>query len=137
MSCDFAVWYPDRHLTDEQAGVVYHLLCEGESDGVAPHPAIDAFDQEITARHPEIDDVPEEQLDNTELCPWSIAFDRAPGHLMMCCVWSKADYVERLVKELACKHGLAVFGPRRERLLTRLLLRLRLIKRGGNSGREQ
>ena len=111
MSCDFAVWYPNRRLSDEQALELYHQLCDGVTINVIAHPAVDAFYNEITAKHPEIDDIAEEDIDNTDLCPLSIAFDRSPGHLIMCCVWPKADYVERLVKELAQKHELAVFDP--------------------------
>ncbi|HEV2663734.1 MAG TPA: hypothetical protein VG324_02425 [Blastocatellia bacterium] len=117
MSCDFAVWYPNRRLSDEQALELYHQLCDGVTINVIAHPAVDAFYNEITAKHPEIDDIAEEDIDNTDLCPWSIAFDRSPGHLIMCCVWPKADYVERLVKELAQKHELAVFDPQTEEII--------------------
>jgi len=86
-------------------------LCGGNVDGIEPSPNVDAFYAEFTAKHPEIDDVPEEEIDNTDLCPWSIAFDRSPGHLILCCVWSKADYVESLVKSLAAKHRLSVYDP--------------------------
>jgi hypothetical protein len=111
MSCDFAIWYPHRRLNDKEATNLYHALCDGVVGGVAPHPAIDAFYRELTALHPEIDDIPEERIDDLDYCPWSVAFDRSPGHLIMCCVWPKADYVERLVKQLAHKHGLAVYDP--------------------------
>jgi len=117
MSCDFAVWYPNRRLSNEQALELYHQLCDGVTINVIAHPAVDAFYNEITAKHPEIDDIAEEDIDNTDLCPWSIAFDRSPGHLIMCCVWPKADYVERLVKELAQKHELAVFDPQTEEII--------------------
>jgi hypothetical protein len=88
----------------------------GRSDGVEGHPALDAFYEALTAIHPEIDDVPEEQLGNLDLCPWSIAFDRSPGHLIIPCVWSKANHCERLIKGLAQKHGLAVYDPQSERI---------------------
>jgi hypothetical protein len=117
MSCDFAVWYPNRRLSNEQALELYHQLCDGVTINVIAHPAVDAFYNEITAKHPEIDDIAEEDIDNTDLCPWSITFDRSPGHLIMGCVWPKADYVERLVKELAQKHELAVFDPQTEEII--------------------
>src|SRR5262245_33147622 len=117
MSCDFAVWYPSRRLTNEQAMELYHQLCDGITKDVIAHPAVDAFYNEITANHPEIDDIEDEDIDNTDLRPWSIAFDGSPGHLIMCCVWSKADYVERLVKGLAQKHGLALFDPQTGKII--------------------
>ena len=51
-----------------------------------------------------------------DLCPWSIAFDRSEGHIIICCVWSRADYVESLVRDLATKHELDVFDPQADRL---------------------
>jgi hypothetical protein len=51
-----------------------------------------------------------------ELSPWSCTFDHSPGHLIMSCIWPKADYVDALVKELARKHSLAVYDPQSERI---------------------
>jgi len=111
VSCDFGVWFPDRHLSDEEAGNLYAQLCDGEVAGIQPHAAVDAFYEELTSRHPEIDTIPEDRLDDHDYCPWSCALDRSPGHVIMPCVWSQAERVERLVHELAEKHGLAVYDP--------------------------
>ncbi len=111
MSCDFAVWYPKKKLTKAEAGTVYRQLCDGRSELVKPHPSIKAFYCDITALHPEIDDVPDEDIDNEDVCPWDIAFDKSEGHLIMPCMWSKAQYVEGLVRRLARKHRLAVYDP--------------------------
>ena len=111
MSYDLAVWNTSRRLTNEEAAKLYHQLCDSIITGVEPHPTIETFYTELTAKHPQIDDVPEDKIDDTDLCPWSIAFDRSPGHLIMPCVWSKAEYVDGLIRTLASKHGLAVFDP--------------------------
>ena len=111
MSCDFGVWFPSQQLDSSAAGELYGSLCQGDTSGVEPSSAIDAFFLELTSIHPEIDDVPEEAVGDMDRCPWSIAFDRSPGHLIMCCVWSKAEYVEALIKRLASKHGLVVYDP--------------------------
>ena len=111
MSCDYSVWNTPKRLSPEEAGALYARLCEGDTSGVVEHPGIASFYAELTKQHPEIDDVPEEQVDNADLCPWSIAFDRSEGHIIMCCVWSKADYVGLLASRLAAKHGLAFFDP--------------------------
>lgn len=116
MSCDYAVWYPHKRLSDVEAGALYLALCDGDTSGVREHPAVDAFYAELVAKHPQIDDLPEGQLDDHDLCPWSIAFDRSPGHLIMCCVWSKADDVGDLLKTLAIKHGLALYDPQSDRI---------------------
>jgi hypothetical protein len=111
VSYDLAVWYPHRHLSGKQAQELYGRLCGSDISGIIAHPAIDTFYQELTAKHPEIDDVPEDQIDDLDLCPWSIAFDRSPGHIILCCVWSRAEYVDALVKQLARRHGLVVYDP--------------------------
>jgi hypothetical protein len=117
MSCDHAVWYPSARLTDAEAGALYHALCDGRTEGVVPHPAIAAFYEELTSIHPEIDDVPGKKVDDGDPCPWSIAFDRSDAHLIICCVWPKANYVGDLLRRLAKKHGLALYDPQSERVV--------------------
>ena len=95
MSFDLGVWYPQKRLTDEEAGALYGNLCESRIDGVTPHPAVDAFYAELTARYPEIDTIPEDRIDDHDYCPWSCAPDRSPGHVIMPCVWSQAENVLR------------------------------------------
>jgi hypothetical protein len=111
MSYDLGVWYPHKRLSDEEAGKLYVGLCEGAAEGPTAHPAVEAFYQELTAKHPEIDTVPDDRIDDHDYCPWSCALDHSPGYVVMPCVWSKADYVDRYVRELARKHGLAVYNP--------------------------
>jgi len=117
MSFDLGVWYPHERLSHAQAGKLYVALCEGTAPNPAPHPAVDAFYQELTARWPEIDTVPDDKVDDRDYCPWSCEIDRFPGHIIMAAVWSKADDVDALVKQLARKHGLAVFDPQSERII--------------------
>ena len=116
MSCDFAVWNTQTRLTNAEARRLYLALCDGDSSGVSPSPAIDAFYSEITSLHPERRYVPDAELANWDLCPWSVDMDRSPGHLIMCCVWPKAGYVGSLLRRLAKKHNLALFDPQAEQI---------------------
>jgi hypothetical protein len=111
MSFDLGVWYPPTRISDKEAGQLYSRLCEGDTSGVVPHPAIEAFYADLTTRHPEIDAVPQEKIGDHDYSPWSCALDHSPGHVIMPCVWSKAEHVHRLVHDLARKHGLAVYNP--------------------------
>jgi hypothetical protein len=52
MSCDFGVWWPSRRLDDASAGELYAALCEGDTSGVEPSAAVDAFHRELTRMHP-------------------------------------------------------------------------------------
>lgn len=113
MSYDLAVWYPNRLLSDEEALEQYYQLCDESIAGLEPHPAIQAFYQELSRMHPEINDVPEDKAEDFDFSPWSVEHDRSDRHIIMCCVWSHANYVHNLVLKLAKKHGLAVFDPQR------------------------
>jgi hypothetical protein len=111
MSFDLCVWYPQGRIGNKEAGELYARLCDSDASGVVPHPAIDEFYGELTARHPEIDTIPEERIDDHDHCPWSCKLDHSPGHVIMSCVWSNATYVHQLVQDLARKRGLAIYDP--------------------------
>jgi len=111
MSFDLAVWHAPKRPTADEAGHLYVALCDSRTDGVAPHPAVDAFYNELVARYREIETVPDALIDDTDYCPWSCALDRSPGHVVMACVWSEAENVEQFVRDLAGRHGLTVYDP--------------------------
>jgi hypothetical protein len=111
MSFDLGVWHQQKPIPNKEATELYSRLCDGDTSGVLPHPAIPAFYAELTTKHPEIDTIPEDKLDDHDYCPWSCKLDYSPSHVIMSCVWPKAAYVHRFVKELAAKHGLALYDP--------------------------
>lgn len=117
MSYDSGVWFPQERISNEAATQLYIRLCGGDTSGVVSHPAINAFYAELTARHPEIDTIPEEKIDDHDYCPWSCKLDYSPSHIIMYCVWPKAGYVHKLVKGLARKHGLALYDPQSEEVI--------------------
>ena len=117
MSFDLAVWYPHRRVSDAEAGSIYQALCEEGATSLQAHPAVDAFYDELCARHPEIDDVPENRAgDFLGYSPWSCAHDRSAAQIVMCSVWSEADRTHATVAALARKHGLALYDPQSERI---------------------
>jgi hypothetical protein len=116
MSCDFFVWYPQKQISNVEATELYVRVCDGDGTDLAPNPSVDAFYAELTARHPEIDTIPELKIDDHDYCPWSCKLDHSPSHVIICCVWSKASDVHELVKVLARKHGLALYDPQSERV---------------------
>ena len=117
MSFDLGVWYPQKRIRNAEATELYLRLCDGDTNGVVPHPAVDAFYAELTARHPEIDTIPEEKIDDHDYCPWSCKLDYSPSHVIMSCVWSKATHVHQLVQTLTRKHGLALYDPQSEEVI--------------------
>ena len=108
MSFDLSVWYSSRPVEPSEGGPFHVALCEGERGRVEPSPHVHQFVQELTARYPQIDDVPEERVDD---CPWSIAFDQSDGHVMMSIAWSRAEEMLAVVRDLAAKHRLVCYDP--------------------------
>jgi hypothetical protein len=111
MSYDLAVWYPNGLLSDQEALEQYYELCHGNFDRLKPLPFVEAFYQELSKIHPEIDDVPVERIGDFDFSPWSFENERSDRYVIMSCVWSHADYIYDLVLNLAKKHGLVMFDP--------------------------
>ena len=110
MSFDLGVWYSSRPLTDEEAAERHRACCDnGDIDRlIEPHQSVADFVSEVTARYPQIDDVPEDEIEH---CPWSVAFDPSKGHVTMPICWSRVEDVAPVVMELAAKHGLVCYDP--------------------------
>lgn len=117
MSFDLAVWHTKKRLTDKEAGKLYEQLCDSLTDGVASHPNVSAFYNQLIAKYPEIDSVPDDRIDDSDFCPWSCAIDLSDGHVIMSCVWPQAENVKRTVFELAYKPGLAIYDPQEGRIV--------------------
>jgi hypothetical protein len=68
MSFDICVWYSSKPLSNEEASRKYIALCEGNEIEflIEPHDNIARFIDEVTIKYPQIDDVPEYEIDN---CP--------------------------------------------------------------------
>ena len=108
MSFDLGVWFSSRPMNNEEAAARYVALCDGNTDDIEANPAVAAFVTELTGLHPQIDDVPDEDVDD---CPWNCAFDVSEGHVIMPMSWSRCEEVALLVLQLAQKHGLICFDP--------------------------
>ena len=111
MSFDLGVWYSEKAVTPKQAGELYVSLCEGTIALEGQNQQICAFYDELTGKWPEIDKVPDEKIDDHDYCPRSCAIDRSGMHILLSCVWSKAQDVAAFVEELALKHELLLYNP--------------------------
>jgi hypothetical protein len=109
MSFDLGIWHSERALSVEEAGELYVKLCEQEWIPIADSPAIEAFYQELCGAYPEIDTLPEDQVDD---CPWSCAHDRSGLHVIVSMSWGeRTNPVAQCVVELAERHGLVCYDP--------------------------
>jgi hypothetical protein len=111
MSFDLGVWHSDGPLTNEEAGDIYLRLCEDWPHLEGDSADVIAFYEELIGHWPEIDSIPEENVGNFDICPWSCALDHSGEAVVMACVWSKADEVFAFVSQLADKHKLVLFDP--------------------------
>ena len=91
-----------------QAAERYIALGAGNLAGVEANHAVAAFLSELTRQYPQMDDVPEDQIDD---CPWSAAFDVSDGHIILPIAWSRCVEMAPVILALAEKHGLMVYDP--------------------------
>ena len=108
MSFDLAVWFEPASITNEEAAQKYLRLAEGDVADATEHPGVERFLQELSARYPDLDELPEEEIDDS---PWSCGFDRSGAHILMCMRWSVSTEVLDLIAALAEKHGLVLYDP--------------------------
>jgi hypothetical protein len=106
VSLHFAVWHSEKAISDQEAADLYLKLYEQRRTPIEQHIDVYSFYNELAARCPEVDMVPEEQLEN---CPWACAHDRSGFHVIMSVLDEKADEAVPLIRELAEKHGLVYF----------------------------
>jgi hypothetical protein len=95
VSIDFVVWHTRSRLSDAEAQALYAELCDGDTSGVEAHSGIDAFCSSFTDRFA------------------SIPIEHSSGHAVVTCGAGtrKIDEIEAFVRELAHRHGLAVYDP--------------------------
>jgi hypothetical protein len=108
MSFDLAVWYSSTPQTNDRALWIYQALCDGDCSVVEPQASVAAFLRELSAQYPDIDTVPEDEID---ISPWTCCFDVSDGHVIMPISWGRVEEVAPIVVELAAKHGLVCYNP--------------------------
>ena len=115
MSFDLAVWRTDVGTpSDADAGKTYVELSELPCDGGPMVPEVGDFYAEFTQRYQEIDDFPEEEVDD---CPWSVALCHSKKYIIVSVVWSRADEMRSVVLDLAKKYQLLLFDPQSDKVI--------------------
>lgn len=110
MSFDLGVFFTEKPHSDDDARDRYVACCEEDdlSPWVVPNPKVAAFLKDLTARYPDIKDMPEQ---NVDACPWAASLDVSRGHVLMPMVHSWAERMYPFILGLAEKHGLVCFDP--------------------------
>lgn len=79
MSYDLVALSGVEPLEADRAADIYHRLCDGQAwdSLLRQDPNVAAFVKEITRLWPQLDDVPEDEVDAS---PWSVEFELSPAH---------------------------------------------------------
>lgn len=102
------VWNSDAAISDGEAAELYVTLSDGSYVPAQFNAQVYAFYCRLVLCYPEIDLVPEHELD---ACPWACALDVSDGHVIMAIQSNKFATVVQAVLELADRHGLVCFDP--------------------------
>src|SRR3982751_1809210 len=112
MSFDLAAWHSERALDASTADAVYQAICAGSpmpmDDVVTPSPRVSRFLAALGARYPDLDALPEEQVDDS---PWSSGFEYTDAHAIFNIRWPRAEQMLAEMRELATAHGLVLYDP--------------------------
>ena len=107
-----AVWHNATEISNFEAATVYL--------GLAAHkrtnnfdPDVYAFYTHLTAIYPEVELVPEDELDS---CPWACANELGDAHAILEILPRRAGAVGQLILSLASEHGLVCFDPQGARV---------------------
>jgi len=110
VSFDLAVLSAARPLEADEARDAYERLASGEEwSAVLPQDGrIAQFIASLSARWPDLDTLPEDQLDAS---PWSGGFEVSPAPILLTMRWSAPDEVIHFCEATASGLGLNLFDP--------------------------
>lgn len=109
MSFDLAVWQTEQALSTKEALELYMKLAAQDWIPLEQSSNIEAFYIELCSRYPEIDTLPEEELDS---CPWSCRHNRSGLHVIMSMNFGEElERAAQFITDLAVKYDLVCFDP--------------------------
>jgi hypothetical protein len=106
------VWNCLTPISDEEAAHQYQLLKDVGSERRFDD-KVYAFYSRLISLYPEIDTLPEEELDDS---PWACSMEVSGSHVIMAIVPEKSEKVVAQVLALAEENGLVCFDPQASRV---------------------
>jgi hypothetical protein len=106
VSYKLAVWHSERAISDKEAADLFTRLYEQRKLPIEQHIDVYSFYNELSVGYPEVDMVPEEDLD---VCPWACAHERSGAHVIMSVLDDKSGEMVPTILKLAEKYGLVCF----------------------------
>jgi hypothetical protein len=119
MSFDLAVWEGARPGSNEEAAAEDGRLDKKYvgGDRVEPTAAIKAFIAAITAKYPDLTDLPADQVDDGVWSDGPLINNASGPYFYFGIVWSRLAEVAPFVVAVAQEHGLVCFDPQENELL--------------------
>ena len=108
MSFYLAVWNSGTAISNDEAAARYLALRDEESVASEFDDQVYAFYSRLTSNYPEIEMVPEEELD---ACPWACGLDVAGDHVIMAIQLERAPKIIGHIVALAAQLELVCFDP--------------------------
>jgi len=102
---DIGVWYEPAPPTDGEAAHTYARLQAGDLGAVEPSPAVAAFYGALTSRFPELDRLPDDEVDAS---PWTAPLEVSTGHVLATVAWSRVAEVAPIVVALSPRLWFAI-----------------------------
>jgi hypothetical protein len=118
MTYDVALWVGEHPADDAAAAQAFDELWERYEDSSEP-PAkriLDCID-ELTAKYPDLDELPNEEVDDSPWAEGSLRRNVIGPFFYAALVPSKADETIGFIAETARRHDLICFDPQQDRLL--------------------
>jgi hypothetical protein len=114
VSFDLAVWEGPKPQTDTDALAEFERLYAehiGSGSNEAPSPAIREFVAAITTDHPDLTDLPDDEIDEGVWSDGPLINNARGPFFYFGIVWSRAEDVAPTVARIAAKRGLVCFDP--------------------------
>ena len=113
MSFYLAVWNSGTGISDDEAAARYLALRDEKSVTSEFDDQVYAFYSLLTSRYPEVEMVPEDELD---ACPWASALDVTGDHVIMAIQLEHAPKIIGHIVALAAQLELVCFDPQAGRV---------------------
>ena len=93
---------------------LYIKACESKIVDIKPSPEMVKFIEEMSRLYPDLDSVPESEIDN---CPWACGFDQSDRHWIAPMLFSFVENMVPKVIELARKCNVYIYDPQSDKII--------------------
>jgi len=103
-----AAWRSGSAVSDKDAAKQYAALLDGKAVPQSWDAAVYRFLTQLTELYPDIESLPEEQVDDS---PWACSLEVSDAHVIMALRFDCYASVFPAIMQLASHHGLVCFDP--------------------------